>query len=130
MRDYLDFVHQQVTSRGNYFRVWFFVDAAFAARFPLEMLDDVSDISFLAINACFFKCFVEQFAGRTNKRLAFEVFIVAGLLADEENFSLASAGAKDGLRAALIKVAGLAIGRGFAKCRQRFSIGNQIFGVF
>src|SRR5438128_4839759 len=103
------------------------MDAALAARFPLEVFDDVGDISFLTINAGFFKGFVEQFAGWTNKRFAFEVFIVAGLLTHEEDFGLASARAKDGLRAALIEIASLAIGRSFAKYPQGFPIGKEIF---
>ena len=106
------------------------MNAALASWFPFEMLDDVGDISFLTINAGFFKGFVEQFAGWTNKRFAFEVFIVAGLLTNEEDFGIASARAKDGLRAAFIEIASLAIGRGFTKGRQRFPIGKEIFGVF
>src|SRR2546428_13093827 len=106
------------------------MDAALAARFPLEVFDDVGDISFLTINAGFFKGVVEQFAGWTNKRFAFEVFIVAGLLTNEEDFGIASARAKDGLRAAFIEIASLAVGRGCTKGRWRWPMGKEIFGVF
>src|SRR6266850_8065388 len=38
------------TASRNFLSVWFFVDAAFATRFPLKMFDHIGDVSLRAID--------------------------------------------------------------------------------
>jgi hypothetical protein len=65
------------------------------------MLDGVGDVDFLAIDAGFFQRFVEDLSCRSDKRLAGQVLLVAGLLADQHDAALAAAFAADRLGCAL-----------------------------
>src|SRR3954470_23659276 len=59
------------------------VNAPLAARLPLEMLHDVGDINDRAIDARIGERAIEEFAGRTDERVAAHVLGVPWLLADE-----------------------------------------------
>ena len=48
-----DFGFQPGTAGSDLARIGFFVNAAFTAWFPFEMLDDIGDVSFAAIDAGF-----------------------------------------------------------------------------
>ena len=74
------------TARGDFGGAGFFVDAALAARFPLEMFDGVGDVDFPAVDASFGESGVEQLAGRAYERAALEIFLIARLFADEHDF--------------------------------------------
>lgn len=83
---------------GDFAGAGLFMEAAFAARFPFEVLDGIRDVDFVAVDAGFDEAVVEQQAGGTDKGLAFAVFAVAGLFADEDEAGRCIAGSKDGLR--------------------------------
>src|SRR6185295_19915668 len=65
---------------GDLARVGLLVDAALAAGFPLEVLDDVGDVDAAAVDARLGQCAIEQAAGRTDEGTTREVFLVARLL--------------------------------------------------
>ena len=93
---------------GDFGAVWFFVDAAFAARLPFEMFDGVGDVGFVAVDAGLFERGVEQFSCWADERLALAVFLIAGLLSDKDDSWFARAVSEDGLRGAFVEVAGFA----------------------
>ena len=95
------------------------MDAPLAARLPFEVLDRVRDVGLVAVDPCFHERLVEELSRRPDKRLAREVFLVAGLFADEDHLSSGRALSEDRLRPSLPERAGLAAGRGLAKLRQR-----------
>ena len=68
-------------------------------RAPLEVLDDVGDEGRLAIDPGLRQRLVQEPAGRAHERLALEVLVIAGLLADEHPAGRDRALAEDGLRA-------------------------------
>src|ERR1051325_2176832 len=81
------------------------VDPPLAARLPFEVLDDVGDVDGFAIDARFFERAIEQFAGRTDERMALQVFVVARLLADEHQFRALRSFSKYGLPRVLPQIA-------------------------
>src|SRR5438034_9884676 len=87
------------------------VDAALAARLPLEVLDDVGDVDPRPVDARFDQRLVEQSAGGTDERAANEILAVARLLADEHHGRSLPPFAEHRLRAGLPEIAGLAAGR-------------------
>ena len=72
----------------------FLVQAAFAARLPAEVFYGVCDVDFVARNAGFFQCFVEQPAGGADERLALVIFFVARNFAEQYQRAAARAFAK------------------------------------
>ena len=93
---------------GGYFcGIWFFVDAAFSSRFPLEVFYRVGDANLFAANACLRESLVEKAAGRPDKRFAFSIFLIAGLFADKDNFRAGQTFTEHGLRGVLPQIAGL-----------------------
>lgn len=102
-------------ARGDFAAVGLFVDAALADGFPLEMFYDVSDVNLVAVDADFFKNFVEKFAGGAYEGAPSQVFVVPGLLTDEEDFGFGRSFAKDCLRTRLPKRTGSAT---FGRCAQ------------
>src|SRR6266498_3008750 len=110
------------TASRNFLSVRFFVDAAFATRLPLEMFDNISDVSLRAVDAGFFQGVIEQATGGTNEWMASEIFFIAGLFADEHDHRAAAPFAEDGLRASFPEVAGFAIGGGLAQRRQGYFV--------
>src|SRR6185437_2540817 len=91
----------------------FLMNAALAARLPLEVLDDVCHINVIAVDTCGLQCLVEHSAGGPNKRAALNIFFVAGLLSHHEYSRVRVPFAKNSLRAALPQVAAFANGCGF-----------------
>jgi hypothetical protein len=75
------------------------MDAAFAARFPLEMLDGVSYINFFAVDTGFDQRVIEQLACGTDERFSDKIFLVAGLLAHQHELAVRCAFTENGLRA-------------------------------
>ncbi len=74
------------------------MDAPPAARLEFEMLDRVCDVNRPPVYPGFFQCLIQQLAGRTNKRPANNVFLIARLFADEHHPRVMRAFAKHGLR--------------------------------
>ena len=89
----------------NFQLIRFLVNAAFAARLPLEMFHGVGDINFATVNTCGLERFVENASRGSYERLASKILFVAGLFADEHHASVLRAFAEDSLRARLPKVA-------------------------
>jgi len=73
---------------GDLRSVRLLVDAPLPARLPLEVLDDVRDVGQLAVDPRLLECLVEQPAGGADERLASQVLLIAGLLADEHDLSV------------------------------------------
>jgi hypothetical protein len=101
-------------ARGNFGGIWFFVDATFAARLPLEMFDGVGYVNFFAIDAGFDERVIEQLPCGTDEGFAGEVFLIARLLANEHEFAVRGTFAENRLRAELPEVAVFAGFSGFA----------------
>src|SRR5688572_27072733 len=74
------------------------VQAALAARLPLEVLDRVGDVQVLALDARGLQRPVEQASGRPDERQALAVLLVARLLADQHDPGVGVAGAEHSLR--------------------------------
>jgi hypothetical protein len=73
------------------------VHATLAARRPLEMLDCVRDVDVGALQPRFVERFIEQCAGRSDKRPALQVFRIAWLFADQHDRRATRPFAADGL---------------------------------
>jgi hypothetical protein len=95
------------------------LQASFAAHLVLEMLDRVGDENFGARNPRFHKCPVENASGWTDERPAGQVFLVAGLLADQHQPCVPAPFARYGLRRILIERATLAFVLGLGELPQR-----------
>ena len=73
--------------------------------------------AFLAVDSGFGERAIEQLAGRPDEWFAAAVFLVARLLAEEEEAGAFRSFAKNGLGRMPVKRAGGAMERGFAQCR-------------
>ena len=70
---------------GNFQSVWFLMDATFAPRLPLEVLDRIGYVSIPAIDVGLLEGLVQQRARRTDKRMSCKIFLVARLFADKHH---------------------------------------------
>ena len=61
------------------------VDSSLAARLPVEVLHRIGQIDGCSIDAGLGERVIEHAACRPDKRVAGEIFVVAGLLADEHD---------------------------------------------
>jgi hypothetical protein len=120
-----DFGVEPNAAGGNLERVGFFVDAALAAKLPFEMLDGVGDVGLAAVDAGFFQGSVEELSGRPDEGAALLVFLVAGLLAEEEDFRMGGTFAEDGLGGVFPKVAGFAVFGALAEFVDGAGEGNE-----
>lgn len=82
--------------------------AALAARLPFEVLDCVGHIDFLARDACFIERAIEHRACRTHERLALQILLIAGLLADDHQRRMTRTRARHRLRRVLVERAAMA----------------------
>ncbi len=96
------------------------MDAAFAARLELEMLDRVGDVDRLAIDAGVFQRLVQEMSRRPDERLAREIFLIARLLTDEHEFGARRSLAEYGLGRVSVEGTGRAVRCGFAQFLQGF----------
>jgi hypothetical protein len=62
------------------------------------MLYEVRDIDFLPVNTGLLKGAIEQFAGRTDKRMSVKILLITRLLSDEDRLWPVATLAKDSLR--------------------------------
>src|SRR5262245_9528845 len=95
------------------------VQAPLAAHLEFEMLDRVGDESIAARNAGLFERLIEDPPGRTHERLAGEVFLVAGLLADQHEPGAGAPFPRNDLGGELVERAARAFGFCLAQRRQR-----------
>src|SRR5581483_212219 len=101
------------------------VEAARPAGPPFEVLDGVRDVRRAAVDAGLVECAVEHLAGGADERLAGQVLLVAGLLADEHDLRARRARAEHGLRCLREERAALALLDGFAQLRKRAFLGQE-----
>src|SRR5215212_8944203 len=80
--DGLELAVQPDSAGGDLRRVRLLVDAALAARDPLEVLDGVRDVDRAAVDPRVLERLVEKLPGGPYERLAQFVLLVTGLLAD------------------------------------------------
>src|SRR5205823_778750 len=83
--DHLDLGLEPGLARGDLTRAGLGMNAALSARLELEMFDGVGDVNFRAIDADSIKRLIEHAAGGADERFARAVFLIAGLLADEDD---------------------------------------------
>src|SRR6185369_3249893 len=74
------------------------VEPALAARLPFEMLDRIGDVRGRGIDPRFAQESPQQLAGGADEGTADEVFLVARLLAHQQNGGVSAAFARDALR--------------------------------
>ena len=87
------------------------VDALLAALDKFEMLDRVGDIGSLPLDPGLPERLVEQLPGGADERPSGQIFLVAGLLADEQDERIERPFAEHGLRRAFVEVAARAARR-------------------
>jgi catecholate siderophore receptor len=78
------------------------VDPPFASSDELEMLDRIGDVGLRAVDAGLLKKSVEQLPRRADERAPGEVFLIARLLADEDDLRVERPFAEHRLRAAFV----------------------------
>src|SRR3954452_7433493 len=74
-----------------------FMHATLAARLPFEMLDGIGNVEFGAIEAGVHECTVKYCARGTDERMPFQIFDIAGLLANQDGAGARVAFAEYGL---------------------------------
>jgi hypothetical protein len=72
----------------NLFHAWFLMDSQFAARFPFEVFHRIRDINIASIDPSLFQALIEKLAGWSDKRAAFLILTISGLLADHHDRDL------------------------------------------
>ena len=104
------------------------MQANFSARHELEMFDRAGNVDLLAVDAGLDQGTIEHLPRRSDERLSGEIFLVAGLLADQHNSRVRRTFAKHGLRRILPERAGAAMSGLFTqdlevgrRCHERFS---------
>ena len=85
-------------ARQNLFPAGPLVDAAFAARLPLEMFDGVRQIHLRRIAAGFDDDLAQEASGGPDKRLSLDIFDIARLLAHQHHVSCSGTRSKHRLR--------------------------------
>jgi hypothetical protein len=93
------------------------VQALLAARLEFEMLYRNCDVSILARDTGFSEGAVENLAGRSDKRPALAIFLVARLLANKDDPSMGATFAEHGLGGILVERTTAAIRRFAAQRR-------------
>ena len=81
------------------------MNAPLAARFPLEVLHDIGDVNFAAIDASLLERSIENCTRRPHKRAAFKIFFVSRLLAHKHHVRSSRSFAEDSLCAAKPEIA-------------------------
>ncbi len=75
------------------------------AGFPLEMFYGIGDVDFLRSMPASARASSSSPSGRPDKRLAFQIFLIARLFTDKNDFRVGQTFAEDGLRGAFPKIA-------------------------
>src|SRR6266542_1038093 len=106
-------------------RIGLLVDALLAARLPLEMLDDVGDVGLRPVDAGLLQAGVEESSRGTHEGPPFDVFAVAGLLADQDHQGVPLSLSEDSLRASLPEGTGAAVLSRLPQPVKRRPFGNE-----
>ena len=117
--DFLELCLEPGPARADLTRVRLAVDAAFAARFPLEVLDGVGDIDPRAIDPDVVEGVVQHTSGWADKGFTSAIFLVARLFADEHDQGVRRPFAENGLRAGPVQVAAMAAPGGSLEALER-----------
>ena len=80
-----DFGFEPRATGVHFFRAWFFVDAAFPAWLPFEMLDGICQVDPFAVDTRGEEGFVQEFSGRADERFSLEILLIARLFADHHD---------------------------------------------
>jgi hypothetical protein len=100
----------------------------FAAWFPLEVLDGIGDVDSRASKARLLEKLIEQAPCRADERMAAKVLLIAGLLTDQHDASVARTLAVHSLGGTLPEIAPTTVGRCLAR-RGRSQL-RQTHGLF
>jgi len=73
------------------------VQAALATLFPFEMFNNIRNVNLFAVDTGPFQCAVQQLACGSDEWLSLKIFVVPGLLSDEEKTGLPGTLTKYGL---------------------------------
>lgn len=84
------------------------MEAEFAALNEFEVLDSVGDVDLGALDVEFVHDAVENFAGGAYEGFALEIFLIAGLFTDEDEFCVGCSCAGNDLGSVLVEVASFA----------------------
>src|SRR3954470_12464227 len=121
-----DFRLEPRTAGGNFRTVRLRMNAALAARLPLEMLYDVRDVDDPTIDAGLDERTIEQLSSRADERMACEILRIARLLAHHHHFGAARTFTEYRLCPTLVQVTRLTAARRIANGLQAWTIRNQI----
>jgi hypothetical protein len=108
--------------------IGFGVDSPCAAGLEFEMFHRVGDVDGGAVDADLFEGAVEELAGGADEGFAGEVFLVAGLFADEHDGGGGGAFAEDDLGGVAVEVTALAFFGGGAELGEGEFIGEEVGG--
>src|SRR5262249_54802113 len=98
----------------DFARVWFLMNPAFAARLPFEMFYRIRDVNLRPIDSSFLERAIHDFSSGTNEGFTRDVFVVAGLFANQHHRSMLRTFAKHGLGATFVEIACRAVSCCFA----------------
>jgi hypothetical protein len=113
---------------GHFASAGLLMNAPLATRLPFEMLDGIRDVDGVAIDAGLDEAAVEEQTGGADEGLAFDIFAVAGLFADEDEAGVRSACAEDGLRCVLVEGTSAAIARSLTQGFEGAALGEEAGG--
>src|SRR5206468_6923378 len=97
---------------------WLCVDAPLTAFDELEVFHGIGDVDLLPVQAAFVHGFAQQASSGTDKRVPFDVFLVARLLAHHDDLRVAWTFPKNDLRRMLVEVTAAAARGGLAQLTQ------------
>src|SRR5688572_13543721 len=81
--DDLEFSREPWLTGSDLAGSWLFVNAALSTRLPFEVFDDVRNVCLFTLDPGLREGFVEEPAGRSDKRMTRKVFLIARLFSDE-----------------------------------------------
>lgn len=110
---------------ADFRHIRFPVNAALAARLELEVFHGVGNVSIGEGDSGRFKSPGEDLARGADKGMALPIFLIAGLLADDDDAGAARTLAENGLRRVAVKVARLTEARGFTEDAERTRLGDD-----
>src|SRR4051812_37292005 len=83
--DHLNLGFQPWETRPDLSRVWFGVDPALAAWFPLEVFHHVSHVCLAAVDASSLESLIQDSTRGSDEWLSCQIFIIARLLPDKHH---------------------------------------------
>jgi hypothetical protein len=121
-----DFGVEPWTACGNLHRARLRVDAALAARLPVEMLYGVRYVDFAPVDSGGDQRLIQHRSCGTDEGLPGEVFFVAGLLAYKHDFRVRGTFSENRLRSLLPEIAAATFLRSLAQNRESAALGEEL----